>query len=187
MPPPNLPRESVSWKVNTSCNYRCTYCLQPSFEEGYPKDIPGTVAAISEKLGRPFEIKIAGGEVVASKKKAIELVKAISHHGHWLSMCTNFWAELDTYKEMIDLMDGRFYHIQASLHLEYADPDIFLAKCLDLIEWLPPHAKLVVNNVIPNDTQKIIRLAEEKARFEAEGICFYTDFLVDKQGRYLPL
>jgi hypothetical protein len=186
MPPAGLPRNSVSWKVNTTCNYRCSYCLQPDFDEGYPEDISETVACISRTLGQPYEIKIAGGEVVANRKKALELATAIASHGHWLSICTNFWAPLDVYQGIVERMEGRFYHIQASLHLEYQEPEAFLRKCLAMRRSLPKEAKIVVNNVIPNDADKIRWLAEIKSRFESEGLCFYTDLLVDTKGRYQP-
>lgn len=185
MPPVELPFHSVSWKVNTRCNYRCSYCLQPSFDEPYPRDIEGTVALISEQLGRPYEVKIAGGEVVASADKALRLVRAIARDGHWLSMCTNFSAPLEVYQQIVDAMDGRFYHIQCSLHLEYADPHAFLAKCKALAGYLPGHAKLVVNNVIRRGIERIRELGEIKRAFEAEGLVFYADPLVDTAGRYL--
>jgi MoaA/NifB/PqqE/SkfB family radical SAM enzyme len=185
MPPVDLPFYSVSWKVNTRCNYRCTYCLQPSFDEPYPRDIEATVASISEQLGRPYEVKIAGGEVVADAGKALRLVRAIARDGHWLSMCTNFSAPLDVYKQLVDAMAGRFYHIQCSLHLEHADPAAFLARCKALSAYLPGHAKLVVNNVIRRGVDHIRALGELKRRFEAEGLTFYTDQLVDVHGRYL--
>jgi organic radical activating enzyme len=185
MPPANLPFHSVSWKVNTRCNYRCSYCLQPSFDESYPADIEATVALVSEHLGRPYEVKIAGGEVVASASKALRLVRAIARDGHWLSMCTNFSAPTDVYRQIVDAMDGRFYHIQCSLHLEYVDPYEFLAKCKELAAHLPDHSKLVVNNVIRRGVEQIRELGEIKRAFEAEGLAFYTDQLVDVHGRYL--
>src|SRR5688572_24494764 len=102
MPPVDLPFHGVSWKVNTRCNYRCSYCLQPAFDEPYPRDIEGTVALISEQLGRPYEVKIAGGEVVANAGKALRLVRAIARDGHWLSLCTNFSAPIEVYKQIVD-------------------------------------------------------------------------------------
>lgn len=185
MPPVELPFHSVSWKVNTRCNYRCTYCLQPAFDDGYPPDLEATVALISAQLGRPYEVKIAGGEVMANTDKALRLVRAIARDGHWLSMCTNFSAPLDAYQQVVDAMDGRFYHIQCSLHLEYADPGAFLTKCQALAAYLPSHAKLVVNNVIRRGVPQIRALGEIKRAFEAAGLTFYTDLLVDVHGRYL--
>lgn len=185
MPPVGLPFHGVSWKVNTRCNYRCSYCLQPSFDEGYPRDIEGTVALVSEQLGRPYEVKIAGGEVVAAPDRALRLVRALARDGHWLSICTNFSAPIEVYRQIVDAMNGRFYHIQCSLHLEYADPYHFLAKCKELAAHLPRHAKLVVNNVIRRGLPAIRQLGEIKRAFEAEGVVFYTDLLVDVAGRYL--
>jgi MoaA/NifB/PqqE/SkfB family radical SAM enzyme len=185
MPPVDLPFHSVSWKVSTRCNYRCSYCLQPSFDEGYPHDIEGTVALISEQLGRPYEIKIAGGEIAASPRHALRLVQAIARDGHWLSMCTNFSAPIGVYEQLVNATAGRLYHIQCSLHLEYADPSAFLAKCKQALGFLPRHSKLVVNNVIRRGVDRIRELGEIKRAFEAEGIVFYTDQLVDVHGRYL--
>ena len=185
MPPPGLPFRSLSWKVNTCCNYRCGYCLQPSFSEPYPADPTATAERVCEYLGEPWEIKIAGGEVMAAPDKALAIVRVVERHGHWLSLCTNFSASLDDYGAIVKASGGRMYSFQVSLHLEYADPQAFLAKCKALRAMLPRHAKLVVNNIVPRDVAAIRRLGAIKQRFEAEGFIFYTDLLVDKTGRYL--
>ena len=185
MPPPGLPFRSLSWKVNTRCNYRCGYCLQPSFAEPYPADPAGTAALVCEQLAEPWEVKIAGGEVMAVPHKALEIVRVLERHGHWVSLCTNFSASVKDYGAIIEASGGRMYSFQVSLHLEYADPESFLAKCLTLRERLPSHAKLVINNVIPRGVAAIVQLGEIKRRFEGEGLVFYTDLRVDERGLYL--
>jgi organic radical activating enzyme len=186
MPPPDLPFRNVSWKVLTMCNYRCTYCLQPSFKDPYPQDIEGTVELVSTTLGEPYEIKVAGGELFTQPEKAIALTRAISRRGHWVSTCTNFSADLDHYYRFVEASEGRLYIMQVSLQLEYADPKAFLAKCKEMIAHLPAHSKLVVNNVVTKGMDSIIRLGEIQKMFQAEGITFYTDLLVDFHGTYLP-
>lgn len=185
MPPPELPFNSISWKVITKCNYRCSYCLQPSFGDGYPEHIEATVDEISRQLVAPYEIKIAGGEIVADAGKAMRLVAAIEENNHWLSLCSNFCADVNVYRSLIDAMNGRFYNLQVSLHLEYASADAFLEKCLSLMPHMPAHSKLVVNNVIQKGVGNIEKLSQIKSRFESEGITFYTDLLVDKLGNYV--
>jgi hypothetical protein len=185
MPPPDLPFRNVSWKVLTRCNYRCSYCLQPSFDTGWPKDIEATAAVVSAALGERYEIKLAGGELTSVPVKAVRLVRALARDGHWISVGTNLSASDQDLEAIIAACEERFYHLQASLHLEYDDPEAFLIKCKRIRAILPGHAKLTVANVIPRDLAGIRRLGSVKTLFEQTGITFYTDLEVDQVGRYL--
>ncbi len=185
MPPNELPWRSISWKVTEECNYRCSYCLQPSYSDNYPEDLDLVINCVNESLPEKFEIKIAGGEIFADTEKAKILAKSLTGYGHWISICTNLSAPTGEYLEFLQATAGKFYTFGASLHLEYADPFDFLGKCREIRSKLPPYSKIQVHNVITRGPDTIKRLGEIKKRFEDEGNIFYTDLLVDKRGKYL--
>ena len=61
---PRYPLEGViSWNMNTTCNYRCTYCTQRFVDDRKQsaRDLPAFVAAFAGLPG-DWEIKLSGGE-----------------------------------------------------------------------------------------------------------------------------
>ena len=53
----------VSWNMNDTCNYRCSYCTQRSMldRSGKLEDVQSTLDAFSQLPGH-WEIKLSGGE-----------------------------------------------------------------------------------------------------------------------------
>lgn len=184
----NLPKRVLSWKVLEQCNYRCSYCLQKTYgyDSNYREDIPEIVSRINQCLDERYIIKIAGGEIFIKPNQAVLLAKEISKYEHWISLCTNFSASVEDYCRFIEASQGKLHKFAASLHTEYADPEVFLQKCLQIKRELPDCGKIQVHNVIPRGVENIKKLGEIKKRFDAENIIFYTDLLVDEKGKYIP-
>src|SRR5690606_36094546 len=61
--PPAPERGAISWNMNTSCNYRCSYCTQRFLDHRgrWARDLPRFMAAFAELPGA-WEIKLSGGE-----------------------------------------------------------------------------------------------------------------------------
>jgi MoaA/NifB/PqqE/SkfB family radical SAM enzyme len=53
----------VSWNMNTTCNYRCSYCTQRFVDDRgqWARDLPAFLAAFAALPG-DWEIKLSGGE-----------------------------------------------------------------------------------------------------------------------------
>jgi organic radical activating enzyme len=185
MPPKELPFYSVFWKVHSTCNYRCSYCFQQEFEVPPPSNIEEVACLVSRSLKIPHEVKIAGGEVMLNTRVTYDVVSQLEKRGHWVSLCSNMSADVCAYKRIVERCNGRFYQLQASLHLEYASPDAFLGKCLMLRLSMPEHSRLTVVSVITRGESNIRKLGEIKRLFEADGIVFNTDLLVDQGGHYI--
>lgn len=184
MPPKDLPLRCISWKVLENCNYRCPYCLQPSFKTKYPNDIKKVVETVNSSLNELYEIKIAGGEIFSDIQKAHELTKSIVDYGHWISLCTNLSASEQEYCKFIQETEGKLYTFAASLHLDMTESKVFLNKCKIIRNEMPREAKFQIHNVICPGLENIKRLGKIKEEFEAEGFIFYTDLLVNKVGEY---
>src|SRR6185503_3615226 len=61
---PRYPLEGVvSWNMNTTCNYRCSYCTQRFLDDRaqWARDLPRFLAAFAALPG-DWEIKLSGGE-----------------------------------------------------------------------------------------------------------------------------
>lgn len=127
--PPPYPIEGVvSWNMNTSCNYRCSYCTQRFIEDRtqWARDLPRFVAAFG-RLPGDWEIKLSGGEPFRHPD-FLGLVAALVAQGRRVSVVTNLSAPEDVITEYVRLTSARPGILSASLHLEYVDPDVFLAR-----------------------------------------------------------
>jgi MoaA/NifB/PqqE/SkfB family radical SAM enzyme len=126
---PRYPLEGVvSWNMNTTCNYRCSYCTQRFVDDRgqWAKDLPGFIAAFA-RLPGDWEIKLSGGEPFRHPD-FIAAVRALTEAKRRVSVVTNFASPLAELLEFADATRGRPGLISASLHLEYAEPAEFLAK-----------------------------------------------------------
>lgn len=108
-----------------------------------------------------------------------------SKYGHWISLCTNFSASLQDYCKFVEVTEGRLYKFAFSLHTEYDEPRAFFEKCKKIKNYLPKDAKIQVHNVIPRGVNQIVKLGKIKEMFDSENILFYTDLLVDDNGKYI--
>jgi MoaA/NifB/PqqE/SkfB family radical SAM enzyme len=126
---PRYPLEGVaSWNMNTTCNYRCSYCTQRFVDDRgqWARDLPAFVSAFG-KLAGDWEIKLSGGEPFRHPD-FIEAVRALAEGRRRVSVVTNFASPLDELLAFADATRTRPGLISASLHLEYAEPAAFLDK-----------------------------------------------------------
>jgi hypothetical protein len=119
----------VSWNVNTTCNYRCTYCTQRFKDDRgrWSRDTPRFLAAFARLPGR-WEIKISGGEPFVHPT-LLEIVSGLAEQRHRVSIVTNFSASREKLEAFVEAARGRVGIFSCSLHLEYvADVDAFADK-----------------------------------------------------------
>lgn len=175
---PRYPLEGVvSWNMNTTCNYRCSYCTQRFVDDRgqWAHDLPRFIAAFAALPG-DWEIKLSGGEPFRHPD-FLDAVAQLAAARRRVSVVTNFSAPLDELVAFADATRTRPGLISASLHLEYTDPDDFLAKVLAL---QPRHAgRVVVTCVATRDN--LPRLPALRDRFTAAGVPFRVQ--PEKQDR----
>lgn len=129
---PLYPLEGViSWNMNTTCNYRCSYCTQSFITDRkqWAKDLPIFIQTFLNLPG-DWELKLSGGEPFRHPD-FIEAVQQLVSGGVRVSVVTNFSASkelLKAYAEATKALPGIF---SASLHLEYVKPEEFKEK----LEW----------------------------------------------------
>ena len=158
----------VSWNMNTTCNYRCSYCTQRFVDDRgqWASDLPKFIAAFAALVG-DWEVKLSGGEPFRHPD-FLGAVRALAAARRRVSVVTNFSAPVGELREFCDATRARPGLISASLHLEYAEPEMFLAKAREVAA---AHAgRLVVTCVATR--ANLPRLAELRARFDAAGVPF---------------
>jgi MoaA/NifB/PqqE/SkfB family radical SAM enzyme len=166
MTTPRYPLEGVaSWNMNTTCNYRCSYCTQRFVDDRgqWARDLPRFIAGFAALPG-DWEIKLSGGEPFRHPD-FLETVRALAAAGRRVSVVTNFAAPLDELRAFADHTRARPGLVSASLHLEYADPDAFVGK---LAAFAAHHAGRVVATCVATRAN-LAKLAELRARFAAAG------------------
>lgn len=134
MTPTPRPEEGVvSWNVNTTCNYRCSYCTQRFKDDRgrWAEDTPRFLAAFARLPGR-WEIKLSGGEPFVHPTLN-EIVRGLARQGHRISIVTNFSASRDKLLAFVDAAEGRVGVFSCSLHLEYVDD---VAAFAEKARWL---------------------------------------------------
>lgn len=167
MKPPPYPLEGVvSWNVNTTCNYRCSYCTQRFLDSRarWAEDVPRFVAAFA-RLPGDWEIKLSGGEPFVHPRFD-ELVEGLAAAGRRVSVVTNLSARLEELLAFVAATRARPGVLSASLHLEYADPDAFLDKLRAVAD---AHAGSVVATCVATRTA-LPRLPALVERFAARGL-----------------
>jgi hypothetical protein len=92
-------------------------------------------------------------------------VRALAAANRRISVVTNFAAPDDELAEFADATRARPGLVSASLHLEYVEPDAFLAK---LARFAAHHAGRVVATCVAT-RDNLPKLAELRARFAAAG------------------
>lgn len=130
-PPLVLGRELsgvVSWNINDTCNYRCSYCTQRLMpNRSYRlREIEAYLRAFTTLPGA-WEIKLSGGEPFTQpglEQIAAELVA----RGHVVSIQTNFSATPERLSAFLEATRGALHLFSASLHLEYDTKERFLAR-----------------------------------------------------------
>jgi MoaA/NifB/PqqE/SkfB family radical SAM enzyme len=118
----------VSWNMNTTCNYRCTYCTQRFLDDRkqWARDVPRFIEAFLALPG-DWEVKLSGGEPFLHPRFG-ELVRALADGGRRVSVVTNLSAKTRDLADFARATAWRPGVLSASLHLDYADPGEFADK-----------------------------------------------------------
>ena len=177
--PPDPGRGVVSWNMNTSCNYRCSYCTQRFLDDRgrRARDVPRFVEAFTALPGS-WEVKLSGGEPFVHPD-LVALVASLARHRMVVSVVTNLSLPRPALLAFLDAAGDRLGVFSASLHLEYVgDPGEdkrdtlagFIDRCHLVRQRLPHGASLCVTCVATR--ANLPRLADLRARFAAEDITF---------------
>ena len=164
---PPYPLEGVvSWNMNTTCNYRCSYCTQRFLDDRtrWAKAVPRFVEAFA-KLPGDWEVKLSGGEPF-SHPRLFDVIEGLARANRRVAVVTNLAASEAALLRFCELVAPRPGVISASLHLEYVDPDAFADK---LARVAAAHAGPVVATCVAT-RQALPRLPELVARFADRGL-----------------
>lgn len=188
-PPPE--RGAISWNMNTSCNYRCSYCTQRFLDDRgrWAKDLPKFLAAFAQLPGE-WEIKLSGGEPFVHPG-FLDAVAELAQLGFTVSVVTNLSASRDRLLRFFDAVGNRLGVLSGSLHLEYVDADdrpgkpdtlaAFIERCVlarDLAASIPGASVCVTCVATRQNLELLPRLRE---RFAAAGVTFKVQ--PEKQDR----
>ena len=162
----------VSWNVNDTCNYRCSYCTQRFMPERTYRlaEIERYLAAF-RRLPGSWEVKLSGGEPFQQPGLA-ELAAGLVAAGHVVSVQTNFSAPEARLRAFLEATRGALHVFSVSLHLEYASPEAF-AERYEIVE---PYVR--EHGVRFNVTSVAVAARLEELRdvvapfFAARGIAF---------------
>jgi len=163
--PPPYPIEGVvSWNLTTACNRRCSYCTQRDLGDRahHAGPIPAFLEAF-RRLPGDWEVKLSGGEPFLHPA-FLALVEGLAAAGRRISVVTNFSAPEEEILRFAALTAARPGHLAASLHLEFDDPEAFLARALRY------PGRLVVTCVATRSN--LPRLPALRDRFVAAGLPF---------------
>ena len=165
---PRYPLEGVvSWNMNTTCNYRCSYCTQRFIDDRgqWARDLPAFIASF-DALPGDWEIKLSGGEPFRHPD-FLGAVGALAVKRR-VSVVTNFASPVDELLDYVEATRAKPGVLSASLHLEYADPDAFLDKARTVAA---AHAGRFVVTCVATRAN-LPRLEELQARYTAAGVAF---------------
>lgn len=180
----------VSWNINTSCNYRCSYCTQRFKDDRgrWSRDTPRFLDAFARLPGR-WEVKISGGEPFVHPT-LLEIVAGLAGLGHRVSVVTNFSATRDKLAAFVRAAAGRAGVFSASLHLEYVEDDDGLEGFIARARWLEGELAAAADPSLPAPSvcvtcvatrEALPRLPALRARFSGAGLTFKVQ--PEKQGR----
>jgi len=173
----------VTWNINTTCNYRCSYCTQRFLDDRkrWLRDGEAFLKAFARLEGR-WEVKISGGEPFLHPNLC-EIVAALRSLGHFVSIVTNFSADEEKLQSFLRAAGPALRVFSASLHLEYAgsttDLESFLCKAVWMQTQLPSAASFNVTCVATR--ANLPRLFEIAELFRDRGLRFKVQ--PEKQNR----
>lgn len=121
----------VSWNMNTTCNFRCSYCTQRFVDDRkqWARDLPRFVQALSALPG-DWEVKLSGGEPFRHPG-FLDAVQQLIDGGLRVSVVTNFSADERTLRRFAESVNPRPGVFGASLHLEYGEAGPFFRRLED--------------------------------------------------------
>jgi MoaA/NifB/PqqE/SkfB family radical SAM enzyme len=173
----------VTWNINTTCNYRCSYCTQRFLDDRkrWLRDGPAFLKGFA-RLGGRWEVKISGGEPFLHPN-LLEIVGGLRELGHGVSVVTNFSASRERLRAFLDAAGDSLRVFSASLHLEYVktpvEIDAFIRNAVWLQEQLPTDASLNVTSVATR--ANLPRLESLAELFAGRGLRFKVQ--PEKQDR----
>lgn len=175
---PLYPLEGVvSWNMNTTCNYRCSYCTQRFLDDRaqWARDLPAFVDALLALPG-DWAVKLSGGEPF-QHPGFLDAVEALALGGRRVGVVTNLSASRARLARFAEAVAVRPGVVSASLHLEYAAPEDFL----DEVRWLAGVYRGPVVVTCVATRENLPRLPALKSLFEAAGLPFRVQ--PEKQDR----
>lgn len=186
-PVPAAPAEGVvSWNMNTTCNYRCSYCTQRFLDDRHrwAADVPAFLnafGALPQASGVPWEVKLSGGEPFLHPG-FVDVVRGFAERDLRVSVVTNFSRDDDTIDAFLDAAGSKLRVLSCSLHLEFLPGEkleAFIQKAARTQQKLQAPSSLVVTCVATQQTMpQLLSLAE---RFAAVGVRFKVQ--PEKQDR----
>jgi MoaA/NifB/PqqE/SkfB family radical SAM enzyme len=159
-PTPRPDEGVVSWNVDTTCNYRCSYCTQRFKDDRgrWAEETPRFLQAFARLPGR-WEIKLSGGEPFVHPT-ILEIVRGLAEIGHRVSVVTNFSAPRAKLEAFADAARGRIGVFSCSLHLEYVDDvDAFADKA----RWLQGELSRRADPALPPPHVNVTTVATREA------------------------
>ena len=174
---------AVSWNMNTTCNYRCSYCTQRFVErrDQWARDTESFVDAFG-RLPGTWEIKLSGGEPFGHPT-FFEIVSALSKREHLVSVVTNFSAPRASLERFVEAAAGSARVFSASLHLEYVrgpeELEQFVGRARWLHDCLRPLGSVCVTCVATREALPRLQVVAE--RFAREPMAFKVQ--PEKQNR----
>ena len=193
-PAPPAPDEGVvSWNMNTTCNFRCSYCTQRFVDDRgrWATDVPAFLdafGALPTLSGVPWEVKLSGGEPFLHPG-FLDVVSGLRQRNLAISVVTNF-SKADLIEPFLLAAGPQLRVLSCSLHPEYVSLNAdeggrrepvarFLARAVAAQALLPPGGSLVVTIVATRGLLSF--LPELQARFGAAGVRLKVQ--PEKQGR----
>jgi organic radical activating enzyme len=176
---------TVEWQVCGVCNYDCSYCIQSrATRVGHPSadDVEGFLRFFA-RLPGAWEIKMTGGEPFAFKGFIERIVPGLCNETpHAVSVLTNLSAPPAILSRFARVTRGRLKVVSASLHLEHATIDEFVAKVRAFRDEIDPAAQLVVNAVlVPGRLDEVKRA---RAALDAVGLRLYPQIMKVGKGTH---
>lgn len=179
---------TVKWRMTDWCNYRCSYCIRAQkLQSNLESDSvfitrAKKINSIMESIGKDYELNLIGGEVSYIDLKKV-LAEFVSEHFKVLSITTNFSADIDVYKKLIQYCLNRNIDIKItiSLHEEYVSVSDLVSKVLligkDHLQYIK------IEFVLTNENQKSARelklLCEENGIKRHYDVCRNSDHKTD--------
>lgn len=161
----------VSWNINDTCNYRCSYCTQRFMPQRTYRleEIQAYLDAFGALPGA-WEIKMSGGEPF-QQPGLHEIAAGLVEQGHLISIQTNFSTSEAKLRRFLEATAGSLHIFAASLHLEYDTPEAFIEKAKLVQDALTEGASFCVTSVaVP---ERLLQLRDEVAPlFAAHDIAF---------------
>ena len=163
----------VSWNVNDTCNYRCSYCTQRFMPvRSYRLEEFDRYLEAFGRLPGCWEVKLSGGEPFR-QPEIVALTEGLVRLGHLVSIQTNFSMSDEMLRAFLEVSRGALHVFSASLHLEYTTPEVFIERYQRVMHPYVESDGIHFNVTSVGTPAVLQRLRDEVApRFEQAGIAF---------------